>query len=191
MATTQGMGFGMDDAFSAALARNWWAVAVRGALAIILGLIALLYPGATMLSLVLIFAAYALVDGVLSIVAGIRALASHERWGWLLVEGVVDILAAAAAFMWPGLTVVIFVWLVAGWAIVTGVLELAAAFRLNIDHGRWWLLIAGLVSILYGIVLVWAPLAGAVVLTWWLGAYAIIFGVLLLALALRMRRIAA
>lgn len=177
-------------AIPAALARNWWAIALRGVLGILFGLTALFWPGATMLSLVLVFSAYALIDGILAIVASIRAVAGHERWGLLLLEGIADIAAAAIAFLWPGLTVVAFVGILAGWSIVTGALMLGSAFRLNVDHGRWWMVLGGIVSILYGAVLIWAPLSGAVVLTWWLGAYAVVFGISLIVLGFRLRTLA-
>ncbi len=181
------LGNALDARMSAALARNWWAIAIRGVLGIIFGLIALFLPGATMLSLVLVFSAYAFADGVFAIVAAMRAASQHERWGLLVFEGLVDIAAAAAAIFWPGITVVAFVLLVATWAILSGGLLIAAAFRLNIDHGRWWLGFGGLVSVLYGVLLVSAPLIGAVVLTWWLGAYAIVFGVSLIVVSFRLK----
>jgi uncharacterized membrane protein HdeD (DUF308 family) len=167
---------GADPEMSEALARNWWAIGLRGMLAIVFGLIALVLPGA-----------YALVDGVLAIVAAVRSARRHERWGLLVLEGVVDIGAGVLAFLWPGLTILIFVLLVAAWAIVTGGLMTAAAFRLQLDHGRWWLALGGLASFVYGVLLIIAPLIGALVLTWWLGAYALVFGVLLLILAFRLR----
>jgi hypothetical protein len=116
-----------------------------------------------------------------------EAARQHERWGFLLFEGIIDIITAAVAFLWPGITVVAFVLLVAVWAILTGAMMLAAAFRLDIDDGRWWLVFAGLVSLIYGVLLVVAPMIGAVVLTWWLGAYALVFGVSLLVLGFRLR----
>jgi uncharacterized membrane protein HdeD (DUF308 family) len=171
----------------AALARNWWAIALRGVLGILFGLIALFLPGATMLSLVLLFAAYTLVDGVFAIVSAVRAAQQGERWGLLVLEGLVDIATAVIAAMWPGITVVAFVLIIAVWAIVTGALMLSAAFRLGTDDGRWWLALGGVVSLLYGALLVIAPMIGAVVLTWWLGAYALVFGMALLVLAFRLR----
>jgi uncharacterized membrane protein HdeD (DUF308 family) len=171
----------------AMLARNWWAIGIRGVVGILFGLVALFLPGATMLSLVLVFAAYAFVDGVFGIISAMRAARQRERWGLLLLEGVVDIAVAAIAVLWPGITVVAFVLLVAFWAILTGALMLAAAFRLEIEDGRWWLVFGGVVSLLYGALLIVAPMIGAVVLTWWLGAYALVFGVSLLVLAFRLR----
>ncbi|MBV8401875.1 MAG: HdeD family acid-resistance protein [Methylobacteriaceae bacterium] len=180
---------GFGGTFGAALARNWWAVEVRGAVAIILGFIALFYTGVTMLSLVYVFAFYAVIDGIFAIISSVRAIAGHQRWGWLLLEGIVDIAAAIFAVMWPGLSIFAFVGIVAGWAIVTGVLELAVAFRLDIDHGRGWLVFAGIASVLYGAVLIWAPVTGAVVLTWWLGAYAIVFGASLMILGFQLKKL--
>jgi uncharacterized membrane protein HdeD (DUF308 family) len=173
--------------FEMDLARNWWAIAIRGALGILFGVIAFLVPGATMLSLVLLFAAYSLVDGVMAVVASVRAAQRHDRWGALAIEGLVGIVTGIVAFAWPGLTVVAFVLLVAAWALVTGALMLAAAFRLGPDHGRWWLVLGGIASVLYGVLLLIAPLIGALVLTWWIGAYAIIFGVSLLILGFQLR----
>jgi uncharacterized membrane protein HdeD (DUF308 family) len=170
----------------AVLAKNWWAIGLRGVLAILFGLIALFMPGATMLSLVLVFAAYAFLEGILGIVSAVRAAREHERWGYLLLEGIVNIAAAAVAVLWPGITVLAFVFLVAFWAIFTGVLELMAAFRLDFIDGRGWLVFGGIVSILYGGLLLVAPMIGAVVLTWWLGVYALVFGAALIVLAFRL-----
>ncbi len=175
------------DLLVALLARNWWAIGLRGVLAIVFGLIALFLPGATMLSLVILFAIYAFVDGVFGIVSAVRAAKAGERWGLLVFEGLVNIAVAVIAVLWPGITVVAFVLLVAIWAILTGALELAAAFRLGIDDGRWWLVVGGLVSLVYGALLIVAPMIGAVVLTWWLGAYALIFGVSLVVLAFKLK----
>ena len=171
----------------AVLAKNWWAVGIRGVIGILFGLVALFLPGATMLSLVLVFAAYAFVDGVFAIVSAVRAARERERWGYLLLDGIVDIAAAAVAVLWPGITVVAFVFVVAFWAIFTGVLELMAAFRLDFIDGRGWLIFGGIVSVLYGVLLIVAPMIGAVVLTWWLGAYALVFGVCLVVLAFKLR----
>jgi uncharacterized membrane protein HdeD (DUF308 family) len=176
-----------DEPMIAVLARNWWAVGLRGVLAIVFGLIALFLPGATMLSLVLVFAAYVFVDGVFAIVSAVRAARQNERWGSLMLEGIVNIAAAAVAVLWPGITVLAFVFLVAFWAILTGILELVAAFRLEMRDGRGWLIFGGLVSLIYGALLIVAPMIGAVVLTWWLGAYALLFGVSLVVLAFRLR----
>jgi len=182
----QGM-FSLPDSVSADLARNWWALALRGVLGIVFGIIALVMPAATMLSLVLVFAAYMLIDGILAIVAAVRAARHREKWVWLTLEGVVNIVTAALAVLLPGLTVVVFVLLIAFWALLSGGLMLGAAFRLQPDHGRGWLIFGGIISIIYGALLIVAPLLGALVLTWWLGAYALVFGITLLVLAFKLR----
>ena len=175
------------ESMSALLARNWWAVALRGVFAIIFALIAFFWPDATIVSFVLFFSAYMLVDGVFGIVSGIRAASRHERWGLLILEGVLNILVGIIAFLMPVLTVVFFVTLLAVWSLITGILMIVAAFKLDPAFGRGWLIFSGLVSALFGVALLIAPLVGAVVLTWWLGAYALVFGIALVILAFKLR----
>jgi uncharacterized membrane protein HdeD (DUF308 family) len=174
------------DALSDVLAESWWAVGLRGILGIVFGLICLLTPGIAVGAFVLLFAAYMLVDGVFAIASGVRAARNSERWGLLLLEGIVDIAAGIVAILWPAITLVVLVWIIAIWAVVSGALMLAAAFTLNHEHGRWWLALGGIASLIFGILLVIEPLVGAVVLTMWIGAYAIVFGVILLVLAFRL-----
>jgi uncharacterized membrane protein HdeD (DUF308 family) len=175
------------DHVSADLARNWWVVALRGGAGILFGIIALVMPGATMLSLVLVFAAYLLVDGVLGIVSAVRAARQHNKWGWLTFDGIVNIVTAVLMVLWPAAAVITFVLLVAAWALLSGGLMLGAAFRLRRDYGRGWLIFGGIVSIIYGVLLIVAPVIGALVLTWWLGAYALVFGAALLVLGFKLR----
>jgi uncharacterized membrane protein HdeD (DUF308 family) len=175
------------DAMSAVLARNWWLVALRGVFAILFGAIAFVAPGAFVLSLVLFFSAYMLVDGVCGIVASVRAAQKHERWGLLLAEGILDVVVGVAAFLVPAAAVWAFVYLVAVWALISGGLMLAAAFKLHAHYGRWWLALGGVVSLLFGVALLINPGMSALVLTWWLGGYAVAFGVMLLILAFRLR----
>jgi len=171
----------------AGLARNWWALVLRGVIAVAFGLVALLAPGLTLETLVLLFGAYALADGVFAIIAAARALAAQERWGLLLLEGFTGIAAGTGAWAVPGLAVVVFVTLVSVWAVISGVLLLAAAFRLDRGHGNWMMGLGGLVSVVWGVLLWLWPVAGAVVLTIWLGAYALMFGLTMVALGLRLR----
>jgi uncharacterized membrane protein HdeD (DUF308 family) len=178
----------VSDAMSARLARNWWAIALRGVFAILFGVIALLLPTVTLAALVLLFAAYMVADGILAIIAAVGAARRHERWGWLVFEGIADLIAGAIAFVWPLITIVAFVFLMGAWAIVTGGLLTAAAFRLHVAHGRWLMVLGGVVSLIWGVLLILWPLAGAVVLTWWMAAYALFFGVALLVLAFRLRK---
>jgi len=174
------------DALSEVLADSWWAVGLRGVLGILFGLICLLTPGVAVEVFVILFAAYMLVDGVFAIASGIKAARNGERWGLLILEGIVDLAAGAVAVLWPAITLVALIWLVAVWAIVSGALMLGAAFTLNLDHGRWWLALGGIASLIFGILLVIEPLVGAVVLTMWIGAYALVFGIFLLILAFQL-----
>ena len=188
---TAGHGTGLtvpSGARSAVLARNWWAIALRGALGILFGVIAFVMPEVTISVLIFWFAIYMLVDGMLAIMAGVRAAARHERWATLILEGAANLIAGAIALVWPIVTLLVFVWLSGGWAIVSGVLMLSAAFRLDAAHGRWLLALGGAASVLWGMMLLIAPVPGAVIMTWWLGAYALMFGVVLLSLGFRLRR---
>jgi uncharacterized membrane protein HdeD (DUF308 family) len=174
----------------AVLTRNWWALALRGLFAILFGLAAFAMPGITLAAIILLFGSYAILDGVFAIVSGLRAAERHERWWALLLEGIVDIAAGVAAFAWPALTALLLLYLVSAWAVVTGVLEIAAAIRLRqAIKGEWLLAINGVVSVLLGIFLVAVPGGGILVLIYWIGGYAIFFGVLLVLLAFRLRRL--
>jgi uncharacterized membrane protein HdeD (DUF308 family) len=172
---------------SAALARNWWAILIRGIAAVIFGVVAFLLPAQSVAVLALVFGVYLLVDGVFAIIAAIAAATHHTRWGLLMLEGAVDILVGLLALAAPGAVIIGVVWITAVWAIVTGVLMLAAAFRLHSGHGNWLLGLGGLISVIWGVLLWLWPLVGAIVLTIWLGAYAVIFGIAMIALALRLR----
>jgi uncharacterized membrane protein HdeD (DUF308 family) len=174
-------------AISECLARNWWTVALRGLAAVAFGLIAIFLPGVTMLSLVLVFAAYMFVDGVMSLVSATRAGRHHEAWGLLAMSGVASIVAGVIAVAWPGITVLAFVILVAVAQLITGALMLRSAFLVEHDHGRWWLAIGGVLALIFGILLIVAPFIGALVLTWWLGIYATAMGIVLLAFSFKLR----
>ena len=171
------------------LTRNWWALALRGIFADLLGLAAFVLPGVTLAVLVALFGAYAVVDGVLAIIAGVRAAERHERWWSPVLKGLAGIIAGVLAFIWPALTVLALLYLIAGWAIVTGVLEIVAAVHLHRAHGEWLLILNGVLSILFGLfVIVW-PGAGVLTLVWMIGVYAIVFGAVLLVLAFRLRNL--
>jgi uncharacterized membrane protein HdeD (DUF308 family) len=162
---------------------NWWALAIRGVAGILLGIAALVWTGITVLVLIALFAAYLLIDGVFAIVAGSRGRS------WLLIlEGVAGIVVAIVAVLWPGITALVGVYLVAAWAIATGALELGAAYLLRrVVPNEWLLIIAGILSVVFGILLAINPAAGVVTLVWLFGIYMIVFGALALALALRLR----
>jgi uncharacterized membrane protein HdeD (DUF308 family) len=173
-----------------ALVKNWWVFAIRGVLGILFGLIAFFMPGVTLLSLVIVFAAYAIMDGAFAIVAAVRAMGRHESWMLFLLEGIIGIGAGVLAFLWPAVTVVVFVTLIAFWALLTGGLMLAAAFRVGADHGRWWFALGGAASIVFGALLIGRPLTGAAVIVLWIGAYAFVFGIAVLVAAFRLRSFA-
>ena len=170
------------------LSTNWWALALRGIFGILFAIFAFLWPAATIGALVLLFGVYAFVDGVLALGATFRAVRGHRRWGTLLLEGIVGILAGLCAWLLTGLTFAFLIFLIAAWAIITGVLEIIAAIRLRRHIPREWLLILmGVVSIVFGILIYLAPVTAAVVVVWYLAAYAAIFGILQLILAFRLR----
>jgi uncharacterized membrane protein HdeD (DUF308 family) len=171
------------------LARNWGAIAIRGVVAILFGLLTFVVPGLTLAALVLLFGAYAFVDGIFNIIAAVRRRAGDPPWWMLLLEGIVGVAAGIVTFVLPGLTALTLLYIIAAWAIVTGVLEIVAAVRLRRQlTGEWWLMLSGVLSIVFGVFVMVVPAAGALALVLWIGAYAIVFGALLLALAFRLRR---
>ncbi len=167
------------------LARNWWALALRGAMAVLFGLLTFFVPGITLVTLVMLFGAYALVDGAFNVVAFFRAAAHH--WA-LLVEGVIGIVAGVLTFVWPGITAIALLYLIAYWAILTGVFEIIAGIRLRKAAANEWLLIVlGALSLVFGCLILLAPGVGALAIVVWIGAYALVFGISLLSLAFRLR----
>jgi len=167
------------------LAANWWALALRGLVAVLFGLLTLFLPGITLVTLVLLFGAYALVDGVFNVIAFFR-VASHQ-WA-LLIEGVIGIIAGILTFAWPAITAIVLLYVIAFWAILTGVFEIVAGILLRkVITNEWLLLVMGGLSFLFGLLILFAPGAGALAIVLWIGAYALVFGVFLLALAFRLR----
>src|SRR5215218_5335869 len=171
------------------LSRNWWVLALRGLAAIVFGVLAFVWPDITLFALVLLFGAYMLVDGIVAIVAAVRAAGREARWWLLLIEGVLGVLAGLVAAFWPGLTALALLYFVAAWAIVTGIFEIVGAIRLRREiEGEWALILGGALSVLFGVLLVAVgPGVGLLSLVWLIGVYAVAFGVLLLILAFRVR----
>jgi uncharacterized membrane protein HdeD (DUF308 family) len=169
-------------------ATGWWTVALRGVAAILFGLVTLVSPVSSLFALVLIFGLYALVDGSFNLSTALRAgPLEGPRWA-LIVEGVASLVAGLAAFVWPGITAIALLYVIAAWAVSTGAAEILAAVRLRKQlRGEWLLVVAGMLSIAFGVVLFARPGLGALAVVLWIGAYALVFGVLLLALALRLR----
>lgn len=172
-------------------ARYWWAVAVRGALAVVFGVLALIWPDVTVRALVLLFGLYALVDGLLALAAALAGgRAVSGRRGWLLFEGIAGVVVAVLTFVWPDITTLALLYVIAFWAIVTGVLEVVVAVALRRElRGEWLLAASGVVSVLFGLFLVVRPGDGAVAVVWLIGVYAIVFGAALIALGLRLRQL--
>lgn len=170
------------------LLRNWWAVLLRGALGILFGALTFFAPGISLTALILLFGAYAFADGILAIIAAIRGQGAGERWWLLLIQGIAGVAAGIVTALMPGLTALVLVYVVATWAVVTGALELAAAIRLRkVITDEWLLALSGIASIGLGVLLVLFPVAGALALVLWIGAYALVSGILLVALAFRLR----
>jgi uncharacterized membrane protein HdeD (DUF308 family) len=168
---------------------NWWALGLRAAVAILLGLIALGLPGPTLAAIVILFGIYAVTDGVLAIIAAIRGVRRKEKWGAMLAEGIVSVFAGGIAFFWPAIGALALTYLVAAWALITGAFEIAAAIKLRkIMTGEWLLLIAGALSVLLAVLVAVFPGVGALLLVWWLGAYALAYGVISLVLAIRVKQ---
>jgi uncharacterized membrane protein HdeD (DUF308 family) len=175
----------------AQVARFWWLIALRGLLGILFGIAAITWPGLTLAVLILFFGAYMFVDGVFALIGAIRFRHERERWVPLLIEAILGIAIGAITFLWPGITALAWVFTIAAWAIVTGVLELIAAFRLRGAIGTEILLgLAGIVSIIFGIAMAALPLVGMVVWVLMIGIYAIAFGILLLIAGFRVRGLA-
>jgi uncharacterized membrane protein HdeD (DUF308 family) len=169
------------------LTRNWWAVALRGLAGILFGIITFVSPGISLAALVLLFGAYAFADGVLSIVSAVRRRGA-DRWWLLLLQGIVGIGAGVVTLLWPGITALALLFVMAAWALVGGALQVAAAIRLRkVITGEWLLALSGVLSIALGVLLVLFPGPGALALVIWIGAYAFVFGILLLVLGFKLR----
>jgi uncharacterized membrane protein HdeD (DUF308 family) len=175
---------------TAAVRGLWWLVLLRGILAILFGLFALFAPGTALLALVFVFGAYAILDGVTALALGIRNRKEDPHWVWHLVQGVVSVLAGVIAFVWPGVTVLAILFVIAFWSIVGGIAEIVESFMMRKRGGDgWgWVLAAGIVSVLFGIVLLVSPGAALITLLWLVGVWAIVFGVIIIVWAVRLRR---
>ena len=170
-----------------ALAKHWWLLLLRGICAILFGVLTFVWPGITLLTLVLLYGAYALVDGVLALAEAVMGGAPAPRW-WLALVGLLGIAAGILTFVWPGITAFVLLLFIAGWAIATGVLEIVGAIKLRKEIENEWLLIAsGVLSVIFGLILVAQPGTGALALLYVIGTYAILFGILEVWLSLRLR----
>lgn len=170
----------------------WWMVLLRGILIALFGLVALVSPGIALLTLVFLFGFYAIIDGVVAVVLGVRARRTAAHWVWPVVQGVLSVIAGIVALVWPGVTALALLFVIAFWAIVMGVAEIAEAFtaRRAEAHAWGWTLVAGIVNILFGIALLAWPATGILALIWLVGVFAVIGGVILIGWAFRVRAVA-
>ena len=165
------------------LAQHWWVLLLRGLLAILFGVLTFARPAITIVILVAFWGAYALVDGIFEVIAGIRA-----KWGSLVFLGILGIAAGIATFLWPGITALVLLYIIAFWAIVAGVMQIAAAIRLRREvTGEWLWILSGVCTVILGALLIARPGAGAVSLVWLIASFAIAWGVLLVILSFRLK----
>lgn len=175
----------LDSVEKPTLSQYWWVVLLRGVLSILFGLLAFAQPGITLFALILLWGAYALVDGIMAMIAGVRARA----WSMMLI-GVLGIAAGFFTYMNPDITAVVLLYCIAAWAIVRGVFEIMAAFEIRKEiRNEWLLILDGVISIAFGAAMLWRPGVGALALIWMIATFALIYGITLIPLAFRMRHV--
>ncbi|MGW0805673.1 HdeD family acid-resistance protein [Nonomuraea sp. NPDC002799] len=169
------------------ISRSWWPLLVRGVAAIIFGILALLWPGITVLVLVICFGAYALVSGVFELIAGFRH--GVRSRAWLIISGIVSILAGIVAFVWPGITSLALLYIVAFWAIIAGVSEIVAGIHLRkVIDTEWMLIVGGVLSVIFGVLLLVWPGAGLLSLAWLVAVFAILYGIAMVVLSFQVKK---
>jgi len=169
------------------ITHNWWLYAVRGLVAVLLGILAFTRPEQALQALVLVFGAFALVDGIFAMFAGIASYGFFDRWWAMLLEGVAGVIIGLLTFFWPNITGLVLLYMIAAWALITGIFEIVAAIQLRrLIKDEWMLILGGLLSILFGVLLFVFPVAGAMSVIWMIGIYAIVFGILEIILAFRL-----
>ena len=177
----------MSELGAARMTELWWVLTLRGAVAIALGMIALLRPMTALFALVLVFAAYNVVEGLFSIIQAVRGARYRGRWWWPTLHAVVALTVAAVAILFPEITALIFTTLLIAWALINGILALASASRTGRAHGREWLIASGVVSLILAALLMAWPSVGLFTLTWMFACYALAAGISMLGLAFRLR----
>ena len=173
------------------LTTNWYLLLLRGILAILFGIATLVMPAVTLVALVALFGAYALVNGVITTVMAIKDRKGNTDWGLWLLYGLVSVAAGVLTFVYPGITAVSLFYLIVAWAIVSGILEIVLAIQLRkVIEGEWLMVLGGILSVVFGVLCIVQPAAGALSILWLIGGYAIVFGTLLVVLAFRLRDVA-
>jgi len=171
------------------LTRNWWLLVLRGVLSIIFGVLAFAWPGITLGVLVLLFAAFSLVDGIFALAAALTGHTERRQWWSLVLEGLTGVAVGIMAFAWPAITALVLLYLIAGWAVATGIFEIIAAIQLRKHiEGEWALGLSGVLSVLVGLAMFAFPIEGALAVVWLIAINAIVFGVLLIVLGVRLAR---
>ena len=171
-----------------ALAMNWWVFLLRGLCAILFGALTVVWPEVTLVTLVLFYGAFALADGVLAVIAAITGGGSEPRW-WLAIAGIAGIAAGALTFVWPGITALVLLLFIAGWAVATGATQIIGAIKLRKEiDDEWFLIAGGVLSVIFGLMLLVQPGAGALALIFVIGIYAILYGILQVSFSLRLRK---
>ena len=170
------------------LKRHWWVPVLRGIAAVLFGIMAFVYPGLTVAVLVLLFGAWILVDGVFRVIGAIGHRASDKEWGFDLIIGIMGIIIGFLTFHAPRITALALIIYIAAWALMIGATEIALAIKLRREiKGEWFLILMGLLSIAFAVMLLWNPLPGALALVWLIGSYAIAFGILAVIFGFRLR----
>ena len=173
------------------IARNWWVFLLRGIVAILFGVLAFLRPGITLEALVLLFAFWALFDGVFSLIGSVGAAEAREPWWPLVLIGLLGIAAGILTLRYPGVTALALLFVIAFWSILRGIIEIVAAVRLrDLIQGEWWFILGGIASIVFGVLVVMYPVSGLLAAVWLLGIYAVIFGITQIMLGFRLRGLA-
>lgn len=171
-----------------ALSRNWGWVALRGAVAVLFGIFAFIWPGITLAALVIVFGAFVLADGILALIAAFKVRDRGKPFWSLVIVGLLGVAAGVITFLWPGMTALLLVTFIGAWAFVMGIFEIVAAIRLRKEiEGEWLMILSGVLSVLFGLFVFFQPGGGALALIWVIGAYAIFFGVLLIVLAFKLK----
>lgn len=179
-----------EQNLAAALGRNWWLLLLRGLVAIVFALLTWAQPGVSLAALVLVFGIYVLADGLLGVWSAIAKRRDNRHWWLLLLWGLVGIVVGVMTFIMPGITGLVLLMYIAAWAVITGVLQIVAAIRLRKEiKGEWLMILSGLVSVVFGVLLFLQPGAGALAVAWIIAAYAFIFGVLMVLLAFKVRKL--
>lgn len=172
------------------MADNWWVPLLRGIAAILFGLMALIWPGLTVYALLIVFGAYAIFDGIMSIIIGFQRKSGDDRWWSWALDGFLSIVIGLMALFWPEATALAFVIWMAAWAVVAGIFRIIAAIRLRAEiEGEWALGLSGVLMVIWGVLMAMIPAAGLLSIAWLIGLFALLIGVVMIVLAFRLRGI--